>query len=287
MTTLTITQGLPGSGKSYWANTVADADENTVIVNRDDLRAMLHNNNWNHRREKATVAARDALISTLLKSGKNVICSDTNLDPKVVAELTRIGKAHKAEVVIKDFTDVPLKKCIERDLKRSRTVGEKVIRDMYDRYLRPKPTEGLNDPNLPPCIIVDMDGTLALIGDRSPYDDANVHVDAVNKAVEEVIYAMTEGFHGITVIIMSGRDAGRSMEPTMKWLYDNEITYHEIHMRPAGDTRHDSDIKRELYMEHIAGKYYVQLVLDDRNQVVDLWRKELGLPCFQVGYGDF
>jgi hypothetical protein len=28
-------------------------------------------------------------------------------------------------------------------------------------------------------------------------------------------------------------------------------------------------------------------VIDDRNQVVDMWRMELGLVCLQVDYGDF
>lgn len=31
----------------------------------------------------------------------------------------------------------------------------------------------------------------------------------------------------------------------------------------------------------------VKFVLDDRNQVVDMWRKDLGLTCLQVDYGDF
>ena len=33
-------------------------------------------------------------------------------------------------------------------------------------------------------------------------------------------------------------------------------------------------------------KYFVEFVLDDRNQVVDLWRKDLNLPCLQVNYGN-
>jgi hypothetical protein len=28
-------------------------------------------------------------------------------------------------------------------------------------------------------------------------------------------------------------------------------------------------------------------VLDDRNQVVDMWRNDLGLTCLQVDWGDF
>jgi len=42
-----------------------------------------------------------------------------------------------------------------------------------------------------------------------------------------------------------------------------------------------------MYERLVPGTYDVLLVLDDRNQVVDMWRKELGLTCFQVDYGDF
>ena len=46
-------------------------------------------------------------------------------------------------------------------------------------------------------------------------------------------------------------------------------------------------IKKEIVDEHIKGKYFVKFVLDDRDQVVDMWRKEMGYACLQVNYGDF
>jgi hypothetical protein len=58
-------------------------------------------------------------------------------------------------------------------------------------------------------------------------------------------------------------------------------------MRRTGDRRKDSVVKRQMYERTVAGKYDVLFVLDDRNQVVDMWRKELNLACFQVDYGDF
>lgn len=44
-------------------------------------------------------------------------------------------------------------------------------------------------------------------------------------------------------------------------------------MRRTGDHRKDAQVKRELYKQHVAGKYAALFVLDDRDQVVDLWRK--------------
>lgn len=57
-------------------------------------------------------------------------------------------------------------------------------------------------------------------------------------------------------------------------------------MRKSGDMRKDSIVKREMFDEHIRGRYNVNFVLDDRNQVVELWRS-MGLTCLQVADGDF
>jgi hypothetical protein len=58
-------------------------------------------------------------------------------------------------------------------------------------------------------------------------------------------------------------------------------------MRAEKDNRKDSIIKRELFDKHIRDKYHVDFVLDDRDQVVRMWRRELGLTCLQVNYGNF
>ena len=46
-------------------------------------------------------------------------------------------------------------------------------------------------------------------------------------------------------------------------------------------------MKKEVYHKYIEGKYDVLFVLEDRDQAVAMWRKELGLTCLQVEYGDF
>lgn len=145
---LIITKGLPGCGKSTWAKKCVLEDEavglKTVRVNRDSIRSMLHFDLWSKENEKLTVIARNTLISTLLAHKVNVICDDTNLDPSVVAELTVIGRSHKHAVVFKDFTDVPLHVCIDRDANREgkARVGAKVILDMHAKYLTPKENNG-------------------------------------------------------------------------------------------------------------------------------------------------
>jgi hypothetical protein len=67
----------------------------------------------------------------------------------------------------------------------------------------------------------------------------------------------------------------------------HQIPFDELLMRKTGDNRKDSIIKKEIFMEHVQNKYFIEFILDDRNQVVDMWRNDLQLPCFQVYYGDF
>lgn len=64
------------------------------------------------------------------------------------------------------------------------------------------------------------------------------------------------------------------------------MAYDWLYMRPEGDVRKDTEIKREIFDNYIRDKYRVLFVLDDRNSVVKMWR-DLGLKCLQVAEGDF
>lgn len=138
-------------------------------------------------------------------------------------------------------------------------------------------------PTLPSVVICDIDGTLAIKGDRSPFDWQRVGEDKLNTTINKVLLALG---HANDIIFFSGRD-GSCADLTRKWLEENGWPYAKLFTRAAGDMRKDSIVKRELYDQHIVGKYSVLCVLDDRDQVVRMWRDELGLTCLQVAYGDF
>jgi hypothetical protein len=57
-------------------------------------------------------------------------------------------------------------------------------------------------------------------------------------------------------------------------------------MRAEYDMRKDSIVKEEIYRQEILGRYNVWMVLDDRDQVVEMWRL-LGLRTLQVAPGAF
>jgi predicted kinase len=279
MLTVTLTKGLPGSGKSTWAKQIIDENPSFFKrINKDDLRAMLDNGKFSSSNEKFILKIRDSLILMALDDGKHVIIDDTNLHPKHTERIKELING-KARLVIKDFTDVPLDVCIERDLKRTNSVGEKVIRSMYNKFL--KIDEVYNeDLSLPKAIIVDIDGTLAKMNNRDPYEWDKVKQDYCNTVVKKIV----NSYDG-NVIVVSGRD-GICKNDTIEWLNDNEIKYNELYMRDEGNAEKDSIIKKRIFEENIRGKYFIEYVLDDRNQVVEMWRS-LGLTCLQVADGDF
>lgn len=134
------------------------------------------------------------------------------------------------------------------------------------------------------AIICDIDGTLAHMQDRDPYDYDKVDTDVVDKTIKEILrtfYSTSE----YAILIVSGRE-DTCKQITERWLGKNYVMYDELFMRKHGDYRPDEVIKKEIYDKHIKDKYDVEFVLDDRNKVVKMWR-DLGLKCLQVAEGDF
>jgi hypothetical protein len=87
------------------------------------------------------------------------------------------------------------------------------------------------------------------------------------------------------MIFVSGRkDDCRDV--TEAWLKANGFEYDWLYMRKTGDDRNDAVVKLDIFNEHIRNGYDVLGVFDDRNRVVNMWRR-LGLKCFQVAEGDF
>jgi predicted kinase len=286
MKELILTTGLPASGKSTWTKEQLRLFPNKYKrVNRDSLRLMLDNEQFNPKREAFVTKVQRLLILEALDAGFHVIVDDTNLNPKYRKAFEELVKG-KAKVVIKDFTDAPLERCIEWDLKREASVGKDVIMKMYNDYLKPKIEPIKHDPNLPSVIICDLDGTLCKMVDRGPFDWQKVDTDVINTSVASVLKNHTDK-DGI-VIYMSGRDSV-CRDKTLYWLKENNMwddRLNLLYMRPRGDFRKDNIVKEELFDNHIRGKYNVSYILDDRDQVVKMWRG-LGLTCFQVNEGSF
>ncbi len=277
-----MTLGLPASGKSTWARQYVLDHPGTVRVCKDDLRAMLHSGVHSKGRENFVLAVRDFIADKALSEGHDCVIDDTNFHSKHRARMEEIAAKHGAVVEIKDFTDIPLEVCIERDLQRANSVGERVIRQMHRQYIAPKITPPVYNYSLLDVVICDIDGTLALF-DRSsvnPYDR-----DFMKDEVNSVVCDLLRDLNGWDdIIIFSGRKE-KHRAITEKWLKSNGIPYNALYMRRDDDDRKDAIVKEEFYNEHIRDKYNVHVVLDDRLSVCRLWYR-LGLPLLRVGDPD-
>lgn len=137
-----LTRGIPGSGKSTWAsNWVNEYPQTRIRINFDDIRMMLGGNNienyWIPSREKAGFCD-DVLRTILCKAvikGYDVVIDNMNLSDRTINLIKDCLKEFNADSYEIEYVNfpTPVEICIERDKKRARPIGEKVIRDMYNK----------------------------------------------------------------------------------------------------------------------------------------------------------
>ncbi|MFF0146175.1 putative kinase [Amycolatopsis sulphurea] len=297
---LIIFRGLPGSGKTSLAE-LEQTLSGGVLAGRDHLRRLLFGAEGGQlgRADEHRVTELQAhIVRQRLRAGDRVLVDDMNLRARYVRRLAELARAERAEWRVVDLTDEPLETCIQRDHDRERTVGADRIRDLHARFIwgqrYPLPLPVIDEtresgpyepsPGLPKAVLVDIDGTVARMGDRSPFDAARVGEDSPNQPVIELVRSLYQ--QGYAVAFVSGRTEDARGE-TERWLERHvDLPNHRLLMRPAGDSRRDAIVKHELFDQHIREHFNVLAVLDDRNQVVAMWR-ELGLTCLQVTDGAF
>lgn len=160
--------------------------------------------------------------------------------------------------------------------------GKSVVTDPRIDYLKPSDF----NTGLPHCYIVDIDGTVALINGRNPYDGTKVHTDMLNEPVTKLLVNFIKSNPNAVIIYSTGRDE-RFRDITEKWLNDNNIWYNHLLMRPENEKKPDFEVKKDNYYNYIYGKYNVELVIEDRGRVVRMYRDELKLPTIVPWYDNF
>lgn len=318
MQKIILTVGIPGSGKSTWAkNEIAQDPDNWCRINNDDIRAMMNGSVFSKDYEKFVTETRNLILREALKRGKNIIIDNLNLNKAHFADAVKAAKSVSGEFQVMEMAFyIDVEDAIARDAKREgkANVGEQVIRKFWKesgkeqfKYYKPRMEIVKNYSNtnniieapkwiegLPEAVICDLDGTLALLNGRSPYDASTCDKDLPNHPVIKTLIAHHK--EGRKIIFCSGRE-DKYRTPTIQFIetylkiIDDDLNEiwgidYELYMRKTGDMRKDAVIKEEIYNEHINGKVNILMVLDDRDQVVQFWRSK-GLTCFQVAPGNF
>ena len=302
-----VLQGPPACGKTTKAQELLKqyGTDKAVIVCRDSIREAC-GEYWVPEREDYISDLENSAVDRALVRGLIPIIDATNLNKKTVYKWIKMAEGHDAEIEWIEVV-VPYQEALKRDSNpdRKRPVGKKVLRDFYTRYY-PDLIAPMSDdrqmieftPGKRKAIIVDIDGTVALRDDRSPFDYTKVGEDRVDHRMAHLLRNLINECEEYDVFFVTGREAIDNCRiDTIKWINDNIYphTYNSVmgpeynwklFMRDEGDHRYDEIVKKEIYQDHIAPYWDVVCVFEDRNRVVKMWR-DLGLLVAQVWDGDF
>lgn len=126
-----IPRGIQASGKSTFSKSwVAENQEKRVRINMDDLRRE-SGPYWVPPREKYIVACKWFQLKKALEMGYSVVMDNMNMSEKEIKDILKRVEAC-AEVEFKEFF-TPVDECVRRDGERADSVGEKIIRDAWDK----------------------------------------------------------------------------------------------------------------------------------------------------------
>ena len=150
-------------------------------------------------------------------------------------------------------------------------------------------------------VIFDLDGTLADITKRREmstkengkidwdifFEPNNIWFDLPNEPVITMAQLLSQKHR---IVIFSGRSKSTKDE-TKRWLQKFDVPFDILKMRPTSNDwkfMPDDELKQHwldtLFPDD--KKKDILCVFDDRQKVVDMWRKN-GITCFQVDEGKF
>lgn len=146
-------------------------------------------------------------------------------------------------------------------------------------------------------VIFDLDGTLADIEERRElaskpdgkinwgifFNPDNIKLD--KPIAKTILLLQILKSSGIGIAILSGRGE-ETRAATESWLREMGVEYDKLIMRPVQDYTPDDVLKQGWLNAEFPNRDQIICVFDDRDKVVEMWRRE-GLLCCQVAAGDF
>ena len=137
--------GLPGSGKSTYANTLTSSIRVTKYVSSDNIREELYGDASIQGNPQTVFKHMHDRTKQYLSEGFDVVYDATNVTRKsrrgIINEVKPLVEFDGMEAHI---IWAPYNECVNRDKQRSRSVGEAVIRKFLYRWQSPFYDEGFN-----------------------------------------------------------------------------------------------------------------------------------------------
>lgn len=302
---LFILVGPPGVGKSTFAHNriYNDGDHGaaTVRISQDDQGKAGHQD----------------LFMQSVAMGHDIIVDRMNFSVQQRANylLTAKKAGYDTEIIVLHES---YKTCLDRALARKghpTITDEKgarsAIQTFFTKYERPQPGEAdkitfiYPDGKKPLAVICDLDGTLCDVEHRRhhvrkpegekkdwaawnreiPNDTINMWCHTILASIQNSNYIKSNTEEMISIVFCSGR-GDNERKVTQEWLNKHGLGEHPLYMRNRHDSRQDAIIKEIILDFELLTRYTPYFMIDDRKQVVDMWRKR-GFTCLQCAEGDF
>ena len=282
-----ITVGCSGSGKSTWAKEIIDRDKGTVEINRDEIRFELFTGgveDWslytfNEENERRVTVKQELRISRAVREGKDIIISDTNLEPARRDHLRGLVPSHYA--VYEKVFNVPLETCLLRDKQRKKEVGEAVLRKQYELFAPYVHQQDYMANRLPHesangLLLVDVD----IVCDLTALDGMSFGIltswksHIVANGVIGILYPEASEKRAKCKAFLDALINGFGMQ-----FLDNSVQYFPYSKKVGFPSISQ---KKEVYLNILQkGLYNIEYIMDVSREDCDMWHYETGLPVLQ------
>ena len=125
MPTIYLMIGVSASGKTTWAKEKLKELDNAIYIGSDSIRLELWGNEQDQQHNRETFQEVFNRVAKAAKEKKNIIYDATNISRKEKENILKLLTNDYTKIGVKMST--PIKDCYKRNLKRNRTVPEKVI----------------------------------------------------------------------------------------------------------------------------------------------------------------